>query len=653
MKSTTYTKITAKIITMMLIFTLVASFFYGEYIKREAISNLAQIDARKTSSLVFESLYSAMAKGWNKDELKEIVDRLNRVDKKMNINVYRGELVSQLYGEIERDKIARESSVKIKRALHGKEILDVINDDTIIYYFPVLAKDECLKCHTNAKVDNVLGVINISYPVDELKVSLNQMINFFIGFIILFSFVMFLVLFLNFRRYLLRPMKNFISLVDSIKSTKDLGKRVHVGNNIEEIKSMQSVFNSMLDTIEYQFYNDELTNLKNRRAILEAIDENLESLLMIINIDSFQELNNLYGNKTGDRLLVEISSFIKELLPEKSRFYRLHADEFGFLSTGLMDLDEFEMLASYIISSLENKKFQVDEQNHVNISVTIGISYGTLQLLPNADIALKIAKKEKKHQLTWNESMQAMQKFETNFNWRKRLNKALENDKIVPLFQPIARCEDGKIVKYEALMRIVDENGEYISPIHFLNVAKKNKIYHKLTKTILAKSFEEFRDSKHSFSINLSVEDMLNSEVINFIIKNCIKYDIGDRLIVEIIESEGINNFEEVISFIDKVKECGVRISIDDFGTGYSNFEYLIKLKVDYLKIDGSMIKNINTDNNSKAVVQTIVDFAKKIEVETVAEYVYSKAIFDTIKELGIDYAQGYYFGQPTSKVKH
>ncbi|MFW5989869.1 MAG: EAL domain-containing protein, partial [Campylobacterales bacterium] len=123
------------------------------------------------------------------------------------------------------------------------------------------------------------------------------------------------------------------------------------------------------------------------------------------------------------------------------------------------------------------------------------------------------------------------------------------------------------------------------------------------------------------------------------------------RAVMEITESEGIEEFDEVIKFIDETKKRGAKVSIDDFGTGYSNFEYLLKLNIDYIKIDGSLIKNIDSDDNSRFIVQTIVDFARKIGVKTVAEFVYSKAIFDIVKSMGIDYAQGYYFGQPSPKI--
>lgn len=128
-------------------------------------------------------------------------------------------------------------------------------------------------------------------------------------------------------------------------------------------------------------------------------------------------------------------------------------------------------------------------------------------------------------------------------------------------------------------------------------------------------------------------------------------HDVKGRVVIELVESEGIENFDEVNRFIQKAKECGCAIAIDDFGTGYSNFEYLLRLRPDYIKLDGSMIKYINSDENTLEVVQTIVDFAKRTGIKTIAEYVCDEAVFNTVNELGIDYSQGYYFGEPKSTL--
>lgn len=647
---TTYTKITAKIISITLIVTLVSAYFYSEYMKQNAIERLSEIDAKKTSKLVFESLYTAMKRGWTKDDLNEIIHRLNSIDKEMHISIYRSDLVAALYGEIPQDKIARETNKSVKKSMQGREVLQV-QDDSIEYHYPVIAKNECLKCHVNAKKDDTLGVIEISYPIEDLKVSLSEMINFFILFIILFSFVIFIAIFIELDKFLIKPIKNFSSVIQNIINSHDMTKRVDVDDNIEEIDSIKDIFNSMLDSIEYQFYYDTLTGLENRRRLTEKLEKRVDALLMIINIDSFQEINDLYGDETGDSVLRDFALLLQKIMPKSGMLYRLHSDEFAYLCHQSMNLEEYNIFASEISEKISQKSFKLSKNGDINISVTIGSSYGSSMLLANADVALRLAKKSKKNYLLYNESMAMSKEYEKNFDWNKRLKYAIENDKIVPVFQPIVDVKTQKIIKYEALIRMVDKENLLIAPIFFLELAKKNKLYHQLTKIMIEKTFEKFKDSSYSVSINISVEDILNRDIYNFIIEKLQKSKIGERIGFEILESEGIENFEKVIEFIDDVKKYGCTISIDDFGTGYSNFEYLMKLKVDFIKIDGSMIKNIDTDLNSQMITQTIVEFANRMNIKTVAEFVYSKNIFEKIAELKVDFAQGYYFGEPSRDI--
>ncbi len=620
--------------------------------KNKAISELALIDAKKTSELVFESLYSAMQRGWTKDDLNEIIDRLNSVDDNMAINVYRSTLVATLYGEMQKDKEARETIPEVASAMQGKELLKINEDSNIRYFYPVKAKNNCLKCHTNAKIGDTLGVINVSYPIKELKVSLTYMINFFIIFMSLFSLIIFLAIFIELDKYIIRPIKDFSSVITNITNSKNMKQRVESEDRIEEIDSIKDVFNSMLDSIEYQFYNDDLTGLKNRRRLIDVLEKKQSSALMLINIDSFQEVNDLYGDTSGDRLLINFAKFLQESVPNKDSLYRTHSDEFVYLCDDGIDIDGISHYASVISKKITKNSFFIDEKSQINISATIGISYGKNSLLPNADTALITAKKNKKNYLIYDESMAMTGEYEKNFLWSKRLKRAIEEDKIVPVFQPIVDCKTQKIIKYESLIRIKNDDGTYIAPIHFLDLAKKNKVYHKLTKIMIDKTFEVFKNLDKKVSINISVEDILNKDVYQYIIKKLDTSKISKNIIFELIESEGIENFDEVFKFINDVKSFGAKISIDDFGTGYSNFEYLMKLKVDYIKIDGSMIKNMDIDQNSIAITQTIVAFAKKMNIETVAEFVCSKDVYDKVLESGVDYAQGYYFGRPKEEIE-
>jgi len=645
-KKITYTKLTAKIILTTLMVTLIAAFSYGEVMKNRAIHDLSKADAKKTSMLIFESLYAAMEKGWTKKDLKRVIARIDSIDSNMKVEVYRSSLVSQLYGEIQYDKEQRTSNKNLKKAMEGEEVLEVLNNNNIRFYYPIVAKQDCISCHTNVKSGNILGSIYISYPVSELKVSLNSMINFFILFIIFFSFIIFLALFIKFDKHLVKPIKQFVSNINLISKNNDLSQRVDTPENIAEIHSMQTVFNKMLDSIEYQFYNDSLTGLYNRKKLIDNLDKKINSMLLLINIDAFQELNNLYGNSIGDIVLEKYAHFLGDIMQDNyCTLYRLHSDEFAVLCSQDLDVDEINKLATFIINSTNKKEFKIDDKTIISISATIGISFGKNLLLTNADLALKVAKSNKKDFLIYKPSMNAEHEYANNLAWTKKIKEAITDDKIIPLFQPIVSTSTQKIIKYEALMRMIDNNGEYIAPLHFLDLAKKNKLYHLLTKIMISKVFNQFSKIDSKVSINISVHDILNSEIVELILEKLETTQIGHRIIFEIIESDGIENFDQVIEFIDKVKTFGCQIAIDDFGTGYSNFEYLMKLKVDFIKIDASMIKNIDIDNNALMVTQTIIDFARKMGIQTIAEFVHSKSVYEKINDIGIDFAQGYYFG--------
>lgn len=171
------------------------------------------------------------------------------------------------------------------------------------------------------------------------------------------------------------------------------------------------------------------------------------------------------------------------------------------------------------------------------------------------------------------------------------------------------------------------------------------------SKAMLNKTFHTFEKNDKEFSINLTIHDILNESITSHINTLLKQYDIGPRVVFEIVESESIEKFNEVLGFILYVKKFGCKIAIDDFGTGYSNFAYLIELKADYIKIDGSLIKQLETNKDTQALIETIVSFAKKMNMKTIAEFVETEELFLKVKELQIDYSQGYYFSEPKTQL--
>ena len=423
---------------------------------------------------------------------------------------------------------------------------------------------------------------------------------------------------------------------------------IAVRHDITELMEQKEQLRTLLHT-------DSLIGLPNRRQLNEDIKNMSQGgSLAILNIDNFRQLNDFYGHSFGDKLIIELGKLISALLAhenEEIKLYRLDGDEFAILSIH-EDTVLFNEKIHNIIRFVEYDNINIEEET-VSIKLTAGISFENKEyLLQTAGMALQSARKKHKEIVNYDKANLLNKEYESNLEWTKKIKEAIEDFRVVPFFQPIIQNDINKTTKYEALIRILDKDtNKPVSPFFFLEVAKQTKYYTILTKIMLEKTFDEFAYREEEFSINLTIEDVLNKELQGFIFDLLNEYEIGDRAVFEIVESESIENFDEVISFIKSVKKFGCQIAIDDFGTGYSNFEYLMKLQADYIKIDGSMIKNIDTNENSRLVVETIVSFAKKMGMKTIAEFVENEDILKVVNELGIEYSQGYYFSPPKQEL--
>ena len=405
--------------------------------------------------------------------------------------------------------------------------------------------------------------------------------------------------------------------------------------------------------LEKRFYIDPLTGLANRLKLLEDLKKLKNCALILINIDNFKEINDFFGHQIGDRILVNFAQKITNLLQTNNpQLYRISGDEFALLFKGKMSKSDIEYFLEMLGKKIENMIFFHGDKG-LSLHVTMGASLQKEGALEKADIALKKARKlRKQYAIYLQEDSEVEKQYQNNIEWIKKLKKSIELDRIVPFFQPIVHVESKRPKGYECLVRIIDDGDISITPHYFLEVAKKSRFYFKLTEIMIQKSCAYFQESSCSFSINLSIMDIFNPEIVSILEENIKRYGVNERIILEIVESEGVENYEKVYAFATKMKALGCQIAIDDFGTGYSNFKHILKLPIDYIKIDGSLVKNICSDPDSELIVSTIVDFAKKKGLKTVSEYVSDEAIYQKIKELGVDFAQGYYFDKPKQFVE-
>ncbi|MEY4504032.1 MAG: hypothetical protein RL154_324 [Pseudomonadota bacterium] len=388
---------------------------------------------------------------------------------------------------------------------------------------------------------------------------------------------------------------------------------------------------------------DTLTGLPNRQKLQTDMQKQTVFACVILNIDSFKEINDLFGIFSGDEILQQIANWFCAVGLEP---YRIDGDEFAFLFNNAITKNALEGRVLAIIALFEDQLFRIGKEM-VNLRMSAGIAISEEDLLTKADIALHIAKERKIQHCFYEETENIEDKYRKNIALATKIRKALVDERIICHYQPIVDFVSNVPCKYEALVRAIDRHGNIIPPNEFLSVAKKTKLYPKITKEVMKQSCLLFATRTEEFSVNLSISDIEDTQTVKDIIDIITQTNTANRIVFELLESERIQNYEAVAKFIADVKELGAKIAIDDFGTGYSNFEHILNLNVDYIKIDGSLIRGIANNYRHRIIVETIVDFAKKINAKTIAEYVSDEEIYNVVKALGVDYSQGYYTGKP------
>lgn len=400
---------------------------------------------------------------------------------------------------------------------------------------------------------------------------------------------------------------------------------------------------------------DYLTGMPNKKKLLEEIQTLRRPIVFYFNIDDFMKLNDFYGNRIGDKVLIHMAKLLTVVARRYGcQAYRIYNDEFLLLcEEGRINIANYQGVFREIINDIEESTIDCDAPGCISFTVSGGISsydldrhYENLPLY--ASIARNIAKQQRKKLLVYKHEMRNEEDYANNIEWIRKIKRAIAQNRFVPYFQPIMDNKTGRIVKYEALVRMMDESGEVVSPFFFLEIAKRAKLYSRITRVVIDRTLEVFRNSPHlECSINLSTEDIVNKETRAYIYNALKCYPHPQKIVFEITESEEIKDFNLVNTFIKRVRSYGVQISIDDFGTGYANFDYILNLDIDYIKIDGSLIRHLDTDHDSRIITEAIIVFSKKLGTKTIVEYVHSQEIQDEVLRLGADYSQGFFIGEP------
>lgn len=403
--------------------------------------------------------------------------------------------------------------------------------------------------------------------------------------------------------------------------------------------------------LKERYIKDLLTSLYNRNYLIELLNKEGTKHLLLLNIDNFSFVNDSYGLDFGDRVICITASFLERLTPTNGVLFRVGGDLFAIMLQDSDDLEAYN-LALEIRAFFLEKSIDL-EGAELRLTFTIGIDSGIgSRVLKNSALAIKEIRELGKNRIHhYKESSAYEQRQRDNIIWIERIRSALGDERFFPYFQPIVDIKSGKITKYESLARL-KEGGEIVLPYQFLMPAKIAGLLSGITRQIVDKSFRFHRGSNVSFSINIADYDLKEGYLLNFMEQKANHYEIDpNRVILEILESISTQDTKESIYQLRELKDMGFKLAIDDFGTESSNFSRLLDLDVDFIKIDGSFIKNIDRDESSQKITESIVMFAKSIGAETVAEFVHNKSVFDKVREFGIDYAQGYYFGEPKAGI--
>lgn len=420
--------------------------------------------------------------------------------------------------------------------------------------------------------------------------------------------------------------------------------------------------------LAYQATHDALTDLINRREFERLVEETLQdakvnginSAFCYMDLDQFKVVNDTCGHIAGDALLVELATMIRNRANENDTVARLGGDEFGILMRNT-PLSEARIMAEEIRNRIRDYRFLWDGQ-----TFEVGISMGVVPIRPdttaavevfsNADIACFVAKdmgRNHIHVSSLDDVEQARRQQE--MQWSVRIPSALENNRFVLYYQKIAPLDptSGRLPRCELLVRMLEDDGSLILPGRLIPAAERFRHMPEIDRWVIHHAMELIAQHNNrlgmaSYAINLSGQSLGQEDLLDFVKREILRSGVKPSLITfEITETAAIRNVSHAARFMAELKKMGCQFSLDDFGSGLSSFGYLKMLPVDYLKIDGSFVRNMLHDEHDHSIVIAITQIAKTLNMTCVAEWIEDEATLLALKEIGVDYGQGFFLHRP------
>jgi len=420
-----------------------------------------------------------------------------------------------------------------------------------------------------------------------------------------------------------------------------------------------------LGRIEYLAMHDTLTGLPNRHSLQRRIEEAMHGgavgALMFMDIDHFKYLNDNFGHRTGDQIIVGVGSAVRSVVRlANGELYRLGGDEFAI---HLPEMLRKEAVASaeQALEAIRHYRFQAEDNKAVaNLSASIGIALYPFHgenpraLLSNTDIAMYQAKDLGRNRYAlFDQDSDSLRSTHKRIHLAKKLRDSLDEDRLTLFAQPVVRLSDRRVMHHEILLRIRGEDGEYTLPSQFIETAETLGLVQEIDTCVVGKLLEFIGNQgnagkKVRYFVNLSRVSISDANWVASFLDLLRGSGIDPtQLVFEITETAALSEIDVTLSFIRRVKDMGCRFALDDFGAGFSSFYYLKRFEVDYLKIDGGFVRDIVSDESSRLFVKALNDVARGMKKQVIAEWIEETAALDMLVEMGTEYGQGFLFQKP------
>jgi len=400
------------------------------------------------------------------------------------------------------------------------------------------------------------------------------------------------------------------------------------------------------DEIYQQLTTNPVTKLPNRLRLIEKISSYSRQTLILIDIIGFSVINEVNGYEVGDTVLKELGAFLAATYSDTFDVYHLHSDLFGLIANE-NNMHALSKLVEQIKDDISKLHIITDNFNKT-IDTTIGVAYQADEnVIKKAELALKEARHQGRNKIQfYKDDLKIIKEIERMHHWAPIIKRAIEDNRLIPYYQPIYDLKSNKILKYELLARLI-EGDEVYTPYHFLDVANNAGYFLTIFQIMFEHACKMAAKLNKSFSVNIGDQEFQSETLVSFIEEMLQKYEVDPQLItLEILEYNTIS--DDLIKIrINQIHDIGIQFAVDDFGVNCSNFAQIENLPIDLIKIDGSFIKNITTSVNSQIIVKTIKTFAQEKNVKLVAEFICDEDVLERVQEFDIEYGQGFHLGKP------